>query len=114
MSKQKIKSKLDEFEKRLEINGETFTRQEVLRYHRVLRHIESSVEFIVEREVLKSFTHQEYQIWNKIGGAILMKMMKDYKDPYSYARSHWPEFWEQGGIYDLWMRGEEPGRNPPL
>lgn len=114
MSKQKIRNMLADFERRLEIVGEVFTSAEVTRYHAVLRHIEGAVEHIAEREVLKEFTHQEYQIWNKIGGAILMKMMKDYKDPYKYAREHWPGFWEPNGIYSMMMRGEEPGANPPL
>ena len=115
MSKQRIKSKLDEFEKRLEIDDEVFTRDEVFRYHRVLMHIQGAVEHAVERKVLKEFDHDAYVKYTQISVRILEEMMKPpYDNPVKYAREHWPDFWEPGGIYDLWMRGEEPGAHPTL
>ena len=115
MSRQKIKNKLEDFEKRLKIDGQTFTREEVLRYYRVLSHIVGAVEHAAEREVLKNFTHNEYVIWNTISVKILERRMKPpYDTPEKYAKQHWPDFWDKGGIYDLWMRGEETGAHPTL
>jgi len=115
LSKQKIKSKLDEFEKRLQIDGQTFTSEEVFRYHRVLTHIQNAVEHVAEREIIKEISHSDYVKFTEISIRILNRMMKPpYDTPVKYARQHWPDFWEPGGIYDLWMRGEEPGAHPQL
>jgi len=115
LSKQKIKNKLEDFEKRLQIDGETFTREEVLRYHRVLMHIQGAVEHEAEKEIMKQLSHSDYVKFTEISIRILNRMMKPpYSDPMKYAKSNWPDFWDKGGIYDLWMRGEEPGAHPTL
>lgn len=115
MSKQRIKSKLDEFEKRLQIDGQTFTRDEVFRYHRVLTHIKNAVLEEAEKEILKEFSHNDYVKFTEISIRIINRMMKPpYDTPVKYARQHWPHFWDMGGTYDLWMRGEEPGAHPTL
>lgn len=107
LSKQEVKSKIEEFERRLEVKGEKFTQEEVFRYWRVLQSILRTVEAAAARIVYKEISHNDYVIYNMVGVKILKKLMAPpFNDPVGYARENWGHCFEVDGLYSRMMTGE--------